>query len=417
MLNSGALNSYALNQSIANSLATGDIVAPLHSADASAIVGEVLNANLTITSPTFESNSYTGWALSAVIEAPPFSMSATGQEYGINFAIIDNPVCEMDAAIASGVVLSGAILSPVNVVDATHTQTHIYIGNATAPMHTVSSVGGLATYSEISIPIAVVAGECGSNYGFASMPIPLVSSNISVGIAISGSALMKISEVKSGINTGYVIRCETNAPNAEVMAAFQNEILIRANINQELATLSGAIVSNGFIRAEITQPSAECSGALSSELNNIYTTYAMNIENAKVTQYMGYPALAMAKLGGVYLSVAPDGIYLMDGDNDDGKVIDARVRFGMDDMGTDNLKRVQYAYVGSRGSVQMKMLTDGDKETLLHDCTHDGNGIKTSRIKMGKGTKSRYWQPEIVGNRFEIDSISLEAEALSRKVA
>lgn len=417
MLNSGALNGYALNQSIVKSLAIGEASAPLHSVDSLLIVGEVLSAGVMQASPSFEANGYTGWVLSANLDAPVHTVSGAGQEFGINFAIIDNPASVIDASIASGEVISAALSSPAQSVDIQHIQTHIYIGNVTAPMVAVSGIGGLATYADVSIPRAVVSGECGSNYGLASMPIPSVSANMSVGLSMVGNILMESSGLIAGIDTGYVISGELTAANAEIYAVFQNEILISANINQPFAALASAIISDGFIRADITQPAAEFNGALAFELNNIYTTYAMNIENAKVTQYMDYPALAMAKLGGVYLSVAPDGIYLMDGDSDDGNVIDARVRFGMDDMGTDNLKRVQYAYVGSRGSVQMKMFADGDKETSLHDCTHDGNGIKTSRIKMGKGTKSRYWQPEIQGNRFEIDSIKLESEALSRKVA
>jgi hypothetical protein len=158
-------------------------------------------------------------------------------------------------------------------------------------------------------------------------------------------------------------------------------------------------------------------GVIAGALNDVFTTYAMNIENSKVTQYTNFDSLAMAKIGGVYLSIAKDGIYLMDGDTDNGNVIDARVRFGMDDMGSEYQKRVQYAYVGSKGTVGLRMLTDSDNEADNHDATHQGNGIGTRRIKLGKGTKSRYWQPEITGNSFELDSVSLEAEVLSRKVA
>lgn len=223
--------------------------------------------------------------------------------------------------------------------------------------------------------------------------------------------------LNSTLAAGIGIKLEIELPSlvSDIKGSSGNNVSV--NLVLDELKLTGSLYSDSIATANLLLPVLELYSSLREDLVNVFSTYAINLDNYKVGEYTDFETLAMVKIDGEYIAITPDGVYLMGGETDNGNVIDARVRFGADDMGSDNLKRLQYAYVGARGYAEMKMLVDGDKTTAQYDVSHSGDGLRTTRIKMGKGTKSRYWQPEIQGNNFEIDSISLEAEILSRKVA
>jgi hypothetical protein len=457
MLNNSALNSIALNSELSKSLSICVIVAPIqdvqsdiltgytldssidsiiNEVDSVVDVGEVAQSSLDNISHIVYSVCSTGELLDANLDSHAHTMSASGSELGITFADVTAIMQEVLSDAITGEVLTSSLNNPLADISADHEQVIVITGTVTNPIATVDSQFSALTFGYLSMPLATLSGVVDCTVAEMSMPIAtvaighihgsIIESDISAPLSnvdcvftyvLDGDINLPSSSVSSSISTGYIVSSELDSPANDVMADIAGENLVVANITQLMSESSGVIISDSFLLGLVSQPSAEIEGVIAGARSNSYTTYAMNIDNAKVTQYTNFDSLAMAKVGGVYISIAKDGIYLMGGDTDSGNVIDARVRFGMDDMDSEYHKRVQYSYVGSKGTVNLRMLTDGDNETVSYDATHQGNGIGTRRIKLGKGTKSRYWQPEITGNRFEIDSIGLEAEVLSRKVA
>jgi hypothetical protein len=355
--------------------------------------------------------------LDANLDSPIHTISASGSEFGITFADIESTIHTVSSDAIAGGVITATLSNPLTDAIAEHIQIDVTIGAVIMPIATIEVNLAALTSADVIMPLATVLGVAGSNFGELTSPIATVNGSAISGRQAVGQAESDLPSVSANIYSGYIISAEINNATHDITATIDSENGITANLSQSIAETEGAIISNAFLNASVSMPSAEIVGVIAGAVNDVFTTYAMNVENAKVTQYTNFDSLAMARIGGVYLSIAKDGIYLMDGDTDNGNVIDARVRFGADDMGSDNLKRVQYSYVGSKGTVGLRMLTDSDGETIVYDATHQGNGIGTRRIKLGKGAKSRYWQPEITGNCFELDSISLEAEVLSRRVA
>lgn len=154
------------------------------------------------------------------------------------------------------------------------------------------------------------------------------------------------------------------------------------------------------------------------------TTYCVNLNNKQVTEYTDYDALAYERIDGKMYAVTPDGIYLIDNgetliEDDDGITVDSYYAFGETDFGDPNLKRMLRADVGAEGNVNLLFNLDDKKQTVVYDATHLGDGIGNRKIKVGKGYRSRYWQPAIknvLGANFEVDSIELEAMITGRRV-
>lgn len=154
------------------------------------------------------------------------------------------------------------------------------------------------------------------------------------------------------------------------------------------------------------------------------TTYCINLSNRQVTEYTGFDAFAYERIDGKMYAVARDGIYLIgDGealiDDDYGDKIAASYKFGMADFGKAELKRMVRVDVGAEGNITVQFLLDDNKHTIDYDASHLGDGMGNRKIKVGKGHRSRYWQPvfkSVAGANFEIDALELEIMLTGRRV-
>lgn len=155
------------------------------------------------------------------------------------------------------------------------------------------------------------------------------------------------------------------------------------------------------------------------------TTYCINLSNRQVTEYTNFDALAFERIDGKMYAICTDGIYLIgNGEtanaDDNGTPITAIAKLGMTDFKNRNLKRMPVAYVASEGTITLGMGLDGNAVTADYDATHTGAGIGTHRIKLGKGHKSRYWQPiikNVAGANFEVDAIDVDVVETARGVS
>lgn len=156
----------------------------------------------------------------------------------------------------------------------------------------------------------------------------------------------------------------------------------------------------------------------------VYQGWAVNTETGAPTEYQNYPFNSMCRLGQRYFGAAEDGLYLLDGSNDDGDPIRARILTGEMDFDSPNLKRVERAYMGytTRGDLVLKVIvTHAGKHTeYWYQASALTSGERTeTRVKIGEGIVSRYWQFELVnsdGADFEIDRLDIDVRDLKRRV-
>ena len=154
------------------------------------------------------------------------------------------------------------------------------------------------------------------------------------------------------------------------------------------------------------------------------TTYCINLKNKQVTEYTDFDALAYERIDGKMYAVAADGIYLIGNgatliEDDNGQEIISSYKFGMTDFGVPELKRMARADVGAEGNIAIQLLLDQGRSTIEYDATHLDIGMGNRKIKVGKGHRSRYWQPvikNVAGANFEVDAVELEAMLTKRRV-
>lgn len=149
------------------------------------------------------------------------------------------------------------------------------------------------------------------------------------------------------------------------------------------------------------------------------TTWAINAETGASTRYEGYDYNSFAEINGRYYGAKSDGIYLLNGNDDNGEPIDARVGFGKQDFGTSAHKTVSNAYIGvaSEGNLFMTV-TVGDNE-YTYPTRNYGENLATQRADLGRGLKANYIEFELHncdGEDFELSSVEFVAASLNRRI-
>jgi hypothetical protein len=139
-----------------------------------------------------------------------------------------------------------------------------------------------------------------------------------------------------------------------------------------------------------------------------------------ISTYSNFPFNSLAEFNGQYYAAAEDGIYqLFSSDTDQGRPIQATIRTLLFDFIKTNLKAFQTAYLGwtSSGDLYLKLRTT-DQTGALTETIYKVES-NASRVKIGKGLRSRYWQFELVnidGADFDIDVIEFHPVLLTRRV-
>lgn len=189
-------------------------------------------------------------------------------------------------------------------------------------------------------------------------------------------------------------------------------------INEELALEDD--VTLGQIIQSMIEDGVNFGVTLLGPGSAVYTGWIMNSENFAVSTYSNYEFTDMALINGQYYGVKEDGLFLLDGNLDDGAFIESIVRSAKLEFGTSNLKTVTMMYLGFRGDGNpvLKVVTD-EKEETWYEVVEYRTDLRTATISLGKGQIGRYWQFEIVttdSTQLELDSVELLPMVFKRKV-
>lgn len=169
----------------------------------------------------------------------------------------------------------------------------------------------------------------------------------------------------------------------------------------------------------ISQLRDSASFALTLALDDgVYMATVVNAKTKGTTEYRNYPFNSFALLGDRYFGMSPDGIRLLEGDDDDGDPILWRARLARTNLGTMNLKRMRPAYLGysGTGELYLKVIVQNDTTNQLEAHAYrlhaqPAGSAREARVSIGQGLLSAYWGFElesIDGGTFDFDKLSLD---------
>lgn len=154
-----------------------------------------------------------------------------------------------------------------------------------------------------------------------------------------------------------------------------------------------------------------------------YSFYAMSVEKGAVSQYTNFQGNSLAPIMGRVYGAFDDGLYLLEGDNDAGVNIDARIRTGLDTLGVVLRKEAPNVYIGytSTGAAVLKVITtdDGTKKEnwyALNPIPYEST--TENRFRVSKGLHSVYWGYELAsldGSKMTLDFVKVWRLVLTRR--
>jgi hypothetical protein len=148
-----------------------------------------------------------------------------------------------------------------------------------------------------------------------------------------------------------------------------------------------------------------------------FTTWAVNARTGATTEYQNYAFNSFASSGHRYLGASSSGLYVLDGDDDDGTPTVATLRSGYSQFGGSRYSSFKAAYLGMRGDGDIFLkLESGSGDSYTYQVKLQSQ--ETTKVRIGKGLRARYFAWELVtsGQDFDLDSVEFVPLVAQRRV-
>jgi len=278
----------------------------------------------------------------------------------------------------------------------------------------------LNVYDEISVSEDVADSGL---HATADLTLPSLIATSLVSINITGDIILPLLEVgglTGGIADielpkligagssirGLFVSVELTLPKLVVSGTSSSPILTNASLILPKLTATGTSIHSVLASAAINLPSLWASGITSLGVEVI--GYAINLRALGLSEYEGYNFNSLCVINGKPFGASSTGLYLLEGDDDQGVNIDSYATFPLTDFEIDSEKRVRSIYYGGTASKQMKLtawVNEGDeRERVFKPSVLKGKTI----IPVGRGAIGEYWQfrvSNLRGADFELDSL------------
>jgi hypothetical protein len=150
--------------------------------------------------------------------------------------------------------------------------------------------------------------------------------------------------------------------------------------------------------------------------------FAMNLVNWAVTEYEGYPFNSFAYFNGLQLGMKEDGIFVLDGPDDDGQDILAYIEGGTEDLFKKFMSRLREAWIESRqdGPLILKVMMGEEETSPVAELPIESSGrhMHEERVKFPRSLKGRFASfrlENVNGSDVDIKRIKIFLEEIQRR--
>jgi len=146
-------------------------------------------------------------------------------------------------------------------------------------------------------------------------------------------------------------------------------------------------------------------------------TYCVNTTNSALTRYTNFNFKKVVRFNNKYYGVKEDGLYLLEGDDDNGTSIDAKFQTSSFNFDSRYLKFVECAYFDQNKDVMNVNVTVENNEAYAdYSYMTEFNG---KRVKFGRGLTGIYWEFEfsnVNGGAFNLGATEFLVHEKTRKI-
>lgn len=197
-----------------------------------------------------------------------------------------------------------------------------------------------------------------------------------------------------------------------------NSLLIALEVDEEIVLDDAEILNMIYAGDPLLDTVRLTAGWVTPDGN--FTAWAINTRNNYVTEYRNWSFNSFVKSGHKYLGASSEGLFELNGADDAGSDIPALLQGGLMDLGDGKFTAFKAAYLGMR-------IKDDARDVLLKLVTGDGveyvyavkpNDMRSKRVDMGKGLRSRYfsWALVTAAADFDLDNIQFLPLISNRRI-
>jgi hypothetical protein len=272
----------------------------------------------------------------------------------------------------------------------------------TLPNMAVSVTDSYTAYSDVNIylpGLIVSATAMGYGEATATVLLPALIATIKGGqsvrlklpkFIVSGSASrLNISEVGLLLSDLTVFARADRLEASSVTLVLPNLIILNAKANLVIPKLS-LKVKDGYLFQ-----------------NSI--AYVLNIRTNEVTKYSNMNFMHIVSIGDKYYGVKADGLYLLEGSDDNGTAINGTIITKETDFGSFQHKRLQYIYLNSDTQTMITAYFDGVQGIPRL------SGNAGRKVKLSLGNRGRYWKLKIE-NIIKIEGVEMIPMKIQRRI-
>ena len=207
---------------------------------------------------------------------------------------------------------------------------------------------------------------------------------------------------------------ESLSEQVAVAAALSGNLVLRVTVD-ELAHLTDAQILHAIYSAQVLD-NIDLAAVYTSPSGDV-TVWNINAVTGSVSQYDNYAFNSFAKFGQMFIGADETGLYELNGADDDGEAVVARIKSGLAQLTASRFTMIRDAYLGMRsdGTFILRVATgDGD----VYDYKFDALDMRTTRVPLGKGMRSRYVSFELIsdGSDFDLESVEFIPLSSTRRV-
>lgn len=402
-------------------MSDGNITLPLYSA--AGVVSNPYSGNLYVGTVTLPKHTLAGVIESPVMMVGDVSLPA----YSLSGAMDEPtklPQYAVSGTLSTGEVLAGEVNLPFPLANGVMLSGSVFAGDVTLPEWSLDADQGLQ--AEITLPKHTLAGAMlAGNLSTASAQLPFPS--LSGALYENGRMDGAISLPLHTLN-GVITSRNLTSGDIDLIPFTANGTMLSGNVSTGSITVPlYSVDANGYTNsigiARITLPLFNLNAVMSSSVAApVFTGITLNTHTKAVSTYSNGAFNSLCTFNGVVLAATSTGIVALTGNTDNGVNINASLSSGVSDFKSEQFKRVLCGYVGYRasGNMELTLITDEHHENIYAiEPRQLSSDIHPTRVKFGKGVTGRYtqWQwANKAGADFQLDSLSLDVQQLSRKI-
>jgi len=383
--------------------------------------GTITNdARLTLPSLTATGQGSSGQVANADLTLPSIGAIGTGIERGS--ANLTLPALTCSGVMTASSVIHGDMTLPIFTADGFGIAASV--GEADLILPSLTCIGYAPAMAVMTLPILQVAGTglCGE-IGEADIELPQLivrGTGYSIPVVVSTHIILpRLVAIGTGIN-GNVGNADLTLKSFTFIGQAYSGAIGTANLTLPMETIVASGYGEYIGEADLVLPIFKIEAFGKSILSETYEVYVMNLKNFAISSYEGFNYNSFCNYKNLYLGGSANGIFVLEGDDDDGTDIDATLKTGIEDLGITKLKTIVDAYIGLKagGIYELRVITsDGNEQVYIIE---DNNAsIHTLKQTLAKGARARYMTLQFKnknGSDFEGDNIVLYVDILSRNV-